>query len=87
MYNPFQICSPSILIIVDASVVAIRQAEQFNCQTKGKVLEKVFFCCYEGREQRNYELELKREVDGFARLIEERKRLVHAEHWSQKLVH
>ena len=84
LYNPFQVCSPSILIIVDASVVAIRQAEQFNCQTKGKVLEKVFFCSYEGREQHNYELELKREVDGFARLIEERKRLVHAEHWSQK---
>lgn len=84
MYNPFHICSPSHLILVDANIVAIRQAEQFNCQTKGKVLEKVFFCCYEGCEQRNYELELKREVDGFARLIEERKHLVNAGHWAQK---
>ena len=65
-------------------MVAIRRAEMFHYQTKGKVLQKVYFCSYRGSEQANYEGELGREAEGFMKLIEGRKQIVFSNHWGEE---
>ena len=49
---------------------------------KGAGVEHMYFYCYEGFEQRNYDQELQREVSGFKRLIEARNRVVHMRKWA-----
>ena len=84
--NPFPITKPSVVIIMDANLVAIRQAEMFHFQTKGKVIQKVYFCSYKGSEQTNYETDLSREAEGFMKLIEGRKHVVFSNHWNKEYV-
>ena len=84
--NPFPITKPSVVIIMDANLVSIRQAEMFHFQTKGKVIQKVYFCSYKGSEQVNYEADLSREAEGFMKLIEGRKHVVFSDHWNEEYV-
>lgn len=54
----------------------------YHARTKGAGVEHMYFYCYEGFEQRNYDQELQREVSGFKRLIEARNRVVHMRKWA-----
>ena len=54
----------------------------YHARTKGTGVEHMYFYCYEGFEQRNYDQELQREVRGFKRLIEARNRVVHMRKWA-----
>ena len=53
----------------------------YHARTKGVVVDRMFFFCYEGFEQKNYDQELQRELGGFKRLIEARNRVVHMKKW------
>ena len=57
----------------------------YHARTKGAGVEHMYFYCYEGFEQRNYDQELQREVSGFKRLIEARNRVVHMRKWADAL--
>lgn len=54
----------------------------YHARTKGAVVDRMFFFCYEGFEQKNYDQELQRELGGFKRLIEARNRVVHMKKWA-----
>ena len=54
----------------------------YHARMKGAGVEHMYFYCYEGFEQRNYDQELQREVSGFKRLIEARNRVVHMRKWA-----
>lgn len=94
--NPFVRLKPNIVIVVDANLVPIRQAEVgvswsivsqfFNCKTKGSVLQHLYFFCHEGSEQQNYFAELQLESDGFKKLLKERDRMIHLQTWKNKSV-
>ncbi|KAK8817041.1 hypothetical protein WA556_002939, partial [Blastocystis sp. ATCC 50177/Nand II] len=59
----------------------------YHARTKGAGVEHMYFYCYEGFEQRNYDQELQREVRGFKRLIEARNRVVHMRRWADTPCH
>ena len=76
LFDPFPLAQPSHVIVVDASVTPVREGECFHCRHHGGKMKKLYFCSYDGLEQQNYESDLRREMDAFARLIEERDHVI-----------
>lgn len=76
LFDPFSLAQPSHAVVVDASVTPVREGELFHCRHRGGKLRRLYFCSYDGLEQRNYESDLRREMDAFARLVEERDHVI-----------
>lgn len=84
LFDPFSLAQPSHAIVVDASVTPVREGEIFHCRNHGGKLRKLYFCSYDGQEQQNYEADLRREMDAFSRLIEEREHVIIASPMMQR---